>query len=757
MLIAGASIAVLGLPLAHAQTARGKVLPQVVVDKPVRAKPAKPHAKASPVATPSHVASHVASRVRRTAPVRSVGVRASAVAAPSAVASSAPGGEQSGSLTAPSVASQRQAIQQTAGSVGFVDAADPNIQTRVQQDIRDALKDTPGVFAESRYGQELRVSIRGASLTRGYHLRGIELLQDGIPFNLADGSGSFYQIDPLAYRSIGVYKGGNALLFGASTLGGAINFVSPTAYTALAPNIVRVEGGSFGTIRTNVQASRIIGNYDVLLNGTFTSSQGYRQHELGNYDQINGNIGYRFAPGAETRFFFGSYETHQLLPGTLTRANALTVPQLASAGALLGNQARNEWARRISNRTTFAFDAGTLDLDSWFFHKKLNHPIFQVLEQSGYTAGVSPRWSSTGLAIGGLRDDFFVGGRVWGGHNIAKQFVNVYGQEATPTSNARQDALNLEAYGENRLYVLPNLALMTGFKAFSDRRQYTDLGGLIANPRPKYDERTFRGIVPKVGAIWFPTPDVQVFADLTGSRDVPDFTDLTQTTATSTRFSPVVQQKAWTWEVGTRGRYDRFTWDVTLYRADIRDELLQFTTNSSIPASTFNAPYTRHQGVEFAAAVDLVRDVSGSGAGDVVNLAQVWTFNDFRFRGDAQYGFNVLAGAPRHVLRTTLSYRRPDGLYIAPAVDWVPQGAWVDYANTQRAPGYALLGLQAGLDVPPSLGLPGKLSLYLDARNLTGTHYISDLGTVTDARKVSTEVYYPGNGRSISAGARYAF
>ncbi|MDN8812121.1 TonB-dependent receptor plug domain-containing protein, partial [Staphylococcus aureus] len=80
-----------------------------------------------------------------------------------------------------------------------------------------------------------------------------------------DGSGDFYQIDPLGLRSVEVYKGGNALAFGSTSLGGAVNFVTPTAHTAFAPNIVRIDGGSFNTIRENFQVSRIAGPADVLI------------------------------------------------------------------------------------------------------------------------------------------------------------------------------------------------------------------------------------------------------------------------------------------------------------------------------------------------------------------------------------------------------------------------------------------------------------------------------------------------------------
>lgn len=525
-----------------------------------------------------------------------------------------------GSLTVPSVAEQRRQIDQTVGSIGFVDANTPEIQTRHVLDLPDALKDVPGVFTETRYGQEVRLSIRGSSLTRFFHLRGIELLQDGVPVNLADGSGDFDQIDPLYFRSIEVFKGGNALIFGASTLGGAINFVSPTAYTALAPDIIRIDGGSFDSIRNQVQVSRVLGDFDFLINGTFAHQGGYRQHSTFDANDINGNFGYRFAPWAETRFYFSAINAQQKIPLTLALNEALTNPTMANVTAaspgLMGNQARNIFDERIANKTALLTDFGRLDIDSWYIHNNLFHPIFLVLDQDGYTLGIAPRLTSK-MSLGGFRDDLIVGGRVWGGHQIAKQFVNLDGHETIPVLDSRQDSLNLEAYGENRFFVTPEVALMAGLKLFSDKRQFTDLGGLAANPLFKFDQRTYNGINPKAGVIWFPRPDIQVFADFTGSADVPDFTDLTQFQifGPTNRFVPLDAQRAWTGEIGTRGRWDRFNWDVTFYRADLNDELLQFNTAPGAflgaPPVTFNAQHTIHQGIEFAAGVDLLRDISG--------------------------------------------------------------------------------------------------------------------------------------------------
>ncbi|MFZ4406803.1 MAG: hypothetical protein ACOYOH_05665, partial [Paracraurococcus sp.] len=74
-----------------------------------------------------------------------------------------------------------------------------------------------------------------------------------------------------------------------------------------------------------------------------------------------------------------------------------------------------------------------------------------------------------------------------------------------------------------------------------------------------------------------------------------------------------------------------------------------------------------------------------------------------------------------------------------------------DYANTLRANSYVKLGLEAGVTVAPGV------SFFLDARNLTNKRYVSDLSTITDARKVSTAVFYPGEGRSLYLGTRFAF
>ncbi|RJF78427.1 TonB-dependent receptor [Azospirillum cavernae] len=650
-------------------------------------------------------------------------------------------GQGKGSLTVPSAEQAREDLGKTVGSVGFVDSE--SYKGTLSNTLRDVLGNVPGVFVENRYGQELRLSVRGSGMARGYHLRGVELLQDGVPVNAADGSGDFYQIDPLSLRYAEVFKGGNGLAYGSSTLGGAINMVTPTAHTAVAPNLLRVDGGSFGTLRTTAQASRVLGDLDFLINGTLSHSDGHRDHARQQYEQVNGNIGYRVSPDVETRFYFGEYVTHQKLPGSLSLSEALNRPTMATAAVLSGDQARDVWTQRIANRTSVKLESGQLDVASWAIRKKLFHPIFQVIDQTGWTYGLAPRYT-TSFTVGGLRDELVVGARLTAGNTKARQFVNLNGSRGAQTVDSRQNAYNAELFAENRLYVLPTLAVMTGAKALRDLRTYSDL----LSPS-KNGDRAYYGFNPKIGLLWEPKPTIQAFVNLSRSQDVPDFSDLNQTQANGTLgFVPLQPQRAWTAEIGTRGEIGRVSWDVTAYRSVIRGEMLQFVTNSNVPAATFNADRTIHQGLEIGGKAVLAADLAQKG--DSLTFGQMWTYNDFTFDGDRQYGNNTLAGMPRHVLRSTLTYSN-DGFYLTPTVDWVPQGAWADQANTLKVPGHTLLGLQVGKE------FSNGLLIFIDGRNLTNKRYISDIGTVTDARRVATSIFYPGEGRAVYAGVRAAF
>ena len=121
----------------------------------------------------------------------------------------------------------------------------------------------PGVWSESSSGTDsMFFSSRGSNLdATDYDMNGIKLLQDGLPVTTADGNNHNRVLDPLSGRYATIARGANALTYGASTLGGAIDFSSPTARNS-SPLQLFVDGGSHGSGGARISAGAIAGAFD---------------------------------------------------------------------------------------------------------------------------------------------------------------------------------------------------------------------------------------------------------------------------------------------------------------------------------------------------------------------------------------------------------------------------------------------------------------------------------------------------------------
>jgi iron complex outermembrane receptor protein len=622
-----------------------------------------------------------------------------------------------GQLAANDAARRAYATPGGADVVTYEDYADKSLVS-----LRDTLAFSPGVYAQPRFGQEIRISIRGSGLSRGYHMRGLTLLQDGIPINLADDNGDFQELEPAFFDHLEVYRGANALRFGSGTLGGAINGITPTGDRAHGL-YARLDVGSFGMVRGLASAG--FGDRDT--NGWLAVSadthQGDRDHAERHSLRLHGNMGFRLTDRIATRFYVSANAIDQELPGAVTRSVALAAPR---TGNFLGNQARDIDSLRLQNRTTFNLGAATLNLGAFLNRKTLFHPIYQVIDQNSTDRGIFARLE---YAAGPF--ELTLGGESRWGTIRAKRFVNMDGKRGELTFNARQTARTSTLYGELRFRPLPEVQLIAG-GIYADGRRQQDQ----SVPSEVIGKASYHSFSPRMGILWEPRRDIQFYANYSRSGEFPTFVELAQVAA----FVPVRMQRAWTTEVGTRGKVGWISWDVSIYRARLNGEMLQFTVGPDIPASTFNAGRTLHQGIEAGLSLQ---------PAEWLRLRQVWQYSDFRFRDDAQFGNSRLPVVPRHVLRTEIRLGT-EAFHIAPSVEWVPQGAWADYANTIHAPGYAIIGLTAGAVVRDGV------DLFVDMRNLTDKNAIGDISAVIQATPAS-EIFYPVERRAIYAGVRARF
>ena len=712
---------------ANAQSTSQSTLPSVTVDAP------RPRRDAS--VRPQR-------RAARSAPARA----ARGPAAPAQAAA----GEGGGTRAALAVLSAQQALKEinnTPGGVALV-PAEAYRNSTVANTIKDILDYVPGVFAQPKWGDDTRLSIRGSGLSRNFHLRGIQLYMDGIPINTSDGYGDFQEVDPTAYKYVEVYKGGNALQFGANSLGGAINFVTPTGRDPN-PNGASFDFGAFNTRRLQVNGGGANGPWDGFATASTQASDGFRDHSFGSSNKLSANVGYQISPDVETRFYLNANEVRQRIPGSVDRTTALTSPTTAAAVNVANDWQRNIDTVRIANKTTIRLDDTQLEFGAFGVDRHLMHPIFQWLDYRYKDYGGFAKLTDDRV-IGGFHNRLIAGVNILNGTIDAQQFVNVGGFKGAQTSSLRQTPENYSAFAENSFYFLPNVAFVAGTQyLFAVRDQHVnfstngDLNG----------RSSFSLWSPKTGLLWQVDPSWQVFGNVSRSAEVPSFGEsvspnFLNPSLPNIPFFSIKPQTATTYEVGTRMKRPDYAWEVTLYRSEIDNELLCLYSAFG-NCNVTNANKTVHQGIEAGAGAAIFRDIFVSGAApDKIWLNIAYTLNDFRFDNDPVFGNNQLPGAPRQFVRAELLYKHPTGLYAGPNLEWVPQAYFVDSANTLMTSAYAIWGFKAGFDNG------GPVSGYVEARNIANKAYIAS-ASIIDRANAASPLFEPGTGRAFYAGLRY--
>jgi iron complex outermembrane receptor protein len=644
-----------------------------------------------------------------------------------------------GSLTVPTTEQARTDIQRTAGGVAIVRAEDYRSTTPAAT-IKDVLDYVPGVFVQPKWGEDSRLSIRGSGLSRNFHLRGVQLFMDGIPINTADGYGDFQEIDPTAYRYVEVYKGANALRYGAASLGGAINFVTPSGRDAPLAAF-SLDLGSFGFGRTQAQTAGTNGAWDGFVTASAQRADGFRDHSDGQSFRGSGNVGYQITPDIETRFYLNANSIRQSIPGSVTKFSALNTPQTAAANNLLLDQQRNVDSLRFANKTTARFGNTTVEVGAFGVDRHLMHPIFQWLDYQYDDYGVFGRISDD-RRLGEFRNRFIAGVNVHNGRIDNRQFANLAGaQKGALLSSSIDRAKNTSAYVEDQLFVLPNVAVIGGTQFIHATRSRQDR--FLSNG-DQSGATAFNLWSPRAGLLWDIDPTWQAFANVSRSAEIPSFGE--SSSAPVIPFTAIRPQRATTYEIGTRGRWPDLFWELTGYRANIKDEFLCLYSAFG-NCNVTNADRTVHQGIEAALGIALFSNIIWAAEADRVWLHVAYTFNDFRFDGDRSFGDNQLPGAPRHFLRAELLYKHPTGYFFGPNIEWVPQSYFVDSANTLKTESYLLWGLKGGYD-------NGQWSAYVEGRNLGNRKYIAS-ASIIDRANPALPLFEPGTGLGVFGGVRF--
>ncbi len=648
----------------------------------------------------------------------------------------------------------------TPGGVTVIDS--DTLFQRTMPNLADMLRYAPGVWANSTSGGDgVFLSIRGSNLdATNFDRNGVKLLQDGLPITTADGNNHNRLIDPLSTRFATIARGANAMTYGASTLGGAINFNSPTALNS-SPLQLFANAGSHGRMDARAMASGVLDNgLDGLVSVKSNNWDGYREHSREEHDGIFGNTGWNFSNGGDTRFYGTYLSSKQDLPGALTEEQFKDNPGQAAPEAELGNYQLNVDTWRVANKTRWALtDNSSLELGVSWEEQTLHHPIvyrevdfdgpgplppqevFSLLIDTDHRdAGVMGRYElqldSHDLLFGFNYGD----GEVSGGN-----YRNNNGKKNGETTAVDRTAQNLEAFALDRWRLAPQWTLVYGAQVVWAERDVknTDVAtAVVRNPSADYDS-----INPRLGVLYDINDSITLFANASRVFEAPTNYELEDDVRGDDQTLDPMEGAVL--EIGSRGEQafgeaSKWYWDVALYYAQINDEILSvddpFAPGTSLTA---NVDKTIHAGIESQLGGTLTLDGAGR---HLLEPTLTVTLNEFSFDNDATYGNNDLPAAPDYAVRGELLYRDTSGFYVGPTFDLVGD-RYADFNNSYKVDSYTLLGLRGGF-------ISERWEVFVEATNLQDTEYVSTL-SVRNIAAPDAPILNSGAPLSLYAGVRF--
>jgi iron complex outermembrane receptor protein len=652
---------------------------------------------------------------------------------------------RSSSLTSPDSSSLAEKLNSISGGTNLIQGDDLR-ETR-STTVQETLGFQPGILAQSRFGaEESRLSIRGSGIQRVFQGRGIRVMQDGSPVDSTDGSFDFQSVEPLAAENIAVYRGGNALEIGNSTLGGAIDYQSQTGSLA-SPCQMRLSTGSFGFKRGQVSTGKVIENQDYYLSLSHYSEDGYREHTTQKSNRVLGNWGTRISSHTENRFYVTAIESQSEIAAPLLKSEAESNPQQGGLSTVQNDHRRDFNLLRLSDRIIYQEDDHRVEALLFYSYRDLDQPIFQVIDKISNDFGTSLRFEEKGN-WGSLPHRTFGGTNINGGFTQDHRFVNLNGNRGTRLADAQLQTINNEIFLFHEIEALPSFFLTIGAQNAFAYRGYEDHWKIDGDDS---SQQFFKSVSPRFAIRHEFTDQIQVFGNYTRGFKPPTFQELTSSAAGPSRIQFLQDQTADTLELGTRGKINDWSWEGVFYHSWIQNELLT-TTISPTVTRTRNAENTIHQGIELGFGRSLKLGEISESLGDFEStLRGVYNWNHYYFEDDSLFGTNVIAGTPEHTFRTECRLEYQKNYYIAPGIEWNIDSYPVDHMNTLYADPYALLSVKAGYRSPHGY------HLFVEGKNLLDSKWTSAT-SVTDNATLNANrqaMFYPGSGIAFYAGIEY--
>ncbi|MGI3129270.1 TonB-dependent receptor family protein [Halopseudomonas pachastrellae] len=595
--------------------------------------------------------------------------------------------------------------------------------------LSEPLQRVPGLLALNRqnYAQDVQISSRGFGARAQFGVRGVRLLQDGIPLTMPDGQGqpALFDLDNLS--RVEVLRGPLSSLYGNAS-GGIIQGYS--AEGSYHPSLESRSGiGSDGLWRSRLKYGGQHGNLNVAANLSRLETDGYRDHSDTRRDMANLRLGWDIDDASTLTLLFNALDQPETQdPLGLTAAALREDRQQAVAQAELFDTRKSvshqqlglNYQRRLANddRITLMAYGGERDVQQFLAFTG------NSLYSGGGVIELDRRFG--GSELGWERDTqvfnlpvSIAAGLSWNYQGEGRQgFVNQFGRKGALQRDEFNRVESREAYLISTWQLAPRWSLTAGARYSkvtfdSDDKYFTD--GQDDSGSVRYDQTS-----PALGLSYQWTPDLSLYAAIGQGFETPTFQELAYRPSGSGLNFDLKPSSADNAEIGFKLRRGDTRVDAALFYTRVDDEIVTGAPQVGTDRSTYaNAGKSTRRGLELSIEQPLT---------DTLNAYLAYTWLDAHFDSYLDgSGTNLadkrLPGVPRHSLYAELAWQPREGLSTALEV----QGMSKRYANDDNsasAPGYAALNWRASYR--HQLG-PWQLEPFARIDNLTDREYIASL------------------------------
>lgn len=630
------------------------------------------------------------------------------------------------------------------------------------------LRRVPGVLARDRqnYAQDEQVSIRGFGSRATFGVRGIRVYVDGIPATMPDGQGQLSHFSLGSAARIEVLRGPFSALYGNSS-GGVIQIF--TADGSDPPQWrMDVGAGHYGVLRAELGARGQLGDFGYNIDLSHFRTDGFRRHSRAERDNGNAKLTFRFDNGDKLTLLANTVAIpHALDPKGLTRAEYHADPRQAAPSAL----AYDTRKRVHQNQGGLVWEQHHADTGHWRVlvyggHREivqfLSVPVAAqadplnsggVIDLASDYAGADVRWNWHGqLASRPLRVTVGVARDHQDQHR--RGYENFLGARTGVRGALRrneQDSVgNFDQYAQAAWDFAPRWSLTAGLRHSTVHFDVRDHYVTADNPDAS-SGKDYAASNPVLGLMFDASRDWHLYASWGRGFETPTFSELSyRATGASGLNFDLRAARSDNVELGSKWRWgDGGRLDLALFQAHTRDALAVYS-NDNGRSIYRNVGHARRRSAELGLHLPLDKHWQ---------LDAAWTVLDAHFRGTSPgcteaAGCVIRPGAripgiPRQALNASLRWHGSGGWHAKLGLSAI-DAVVVDDANSQRAPGYALLDLGVG-----HVARIGNVTVapYLRIDNLLDRRYI---GSVI-VNEGNARYFEPGPGRSVFIGCRMRF